>query len=584
MATPKNETDIIEVLDPHTSSNVEVLGRDFTLADSELPKGYFTSANFLGSMFAIGASFGCGVGGFGLAAPVLSFINADIGPDANLSWVSLAYLLTNSVGLMLVGRLSDLFVGRRWFFIGGNALATLGCIVAAVAPNVPTLIAAEVLIGLGAASQLSYAFVVGELVPTTHRFIAQAWVFAWAIPSSGLAPAISYAFVQSNVGWRGIFYLLIALNAATTLAWFLFYKPPTFHQKHASSRKSLFLAHFDYIGTLLFTLGLLLFLMGLSWGGTLHSWASANVIATILVGFACLAGFFLYESYARLKEPLLPVHLLRNVPWDVTVLLWALGAAVYYALAIIWPSMVATLYSPGHGFMWAGWMSCISNSGILFGEFVGAFFKRRTDVQIKVVFFIGSVFLAAMAASTPDTPIMAAVFVFLAAAFIGWNEILNSTVATIVINDQREIGTATGIAGSARSFISTICSTVYTVILSNRLAATIPARVPPALIAAGLPSSSVASFLSALTLGTPAAWAAVNGLSAESQAAGVRAYQEANAEAYKTVFLSTIAFCGVGILASFWAPNVDALLTRDVVVQLRGRERIPAPDDGGQKA
>lgn len=60
-------------------------------------------------VFAIGASFGCGVGGFGLAAPVLSFINADIGPDLNLSWVALSYLLTNSVGLMLVGRLSDLF-------------------------------------------------------------------------------------------------------------------------------------------------------------------------------------------------------------------------------------------------------------------------------------------------------------------------------------------------------------------------------------------------------------------------------------------------------------------------------------------
>jgi MFS family permease len=60
-------------------------------------------------VFAIGASFGCGVGGFGLAAPVLSFINADIGPDPNVSWVSLSYLLTNSIGLLLVGRLSDLF-------------------------------------------------------------------------------------------------------------------------------------------------------------------------------------------------------------------------------------------------------------------------------------------------------------------------------------------------------------------------------------------------------------------------------------------------------------------------------------------
>lgn len=133
----------------------------------------------------------------------------------------------------------------------------------------------------------------------------------------------------------------------------------------------------------------------------MHPWKSAHVIATIVVGFVALVGFFVYEAYAGLKEPLLPMHLLKNMPWNITVLLWALGAAVYYALAIIWPSMVATLYSAGHGTMWAGWMSCISNSGILFGEFVGAFFKRKTNIQIIVVFFIGSVFLAGKLVSRP---------------------------------------------------------------------------------------------------------------------------------------------------------------------------------------
>ncbi|KAF2731337.1 MFS general substrate transporter [Polyplosphaeria fusca] len=571
MADTKDDAQVDTIFHLETASDREkqheedIKGRDFTVTDSELPKGYFRSANFLGSMFAIGASFGCGVGGFGLAAPVLAYINADIGPDPNLSWVSLSYLLTNSVGLLLVGRLSDLF-GRRWFFIGGNALATIGCIVAAVAPNIPALIAGETLIGLGAASQLSYAFAVSELVPTTYRFIAQAWVFAWAIPSSGFAPAIAYAFVfESSVGWRGIFYLLTALNAATTVVWFLFYKPPTFEMKHGQGRKRQFLVNFDYIGTLLFTMGLILFLMGISWGGNLYAWKSAHVIATIVLGFLCLSGFFVYEAYGNLKEPLLPMHLFKNMPWNISVLLWALGAAIYYALAILWPSMVAVLYSPGHGTMWAGWVSCISNSGILFGEFVGAFFKRKTNLQIIVVFFIGSVFLAAMASSTPDTPLRAAIFVFLSASFIGWNEILNSAVATICIDDQREIGSATGIAGSARSFISTICSTVYTVILSNRLATTIPARVPPALLAAGLPAGSIETFLVALGTGK---WEGVEGVTERILEVGGRAYREASAEAYNTVFLSTIAFCGVGVVASFFAPNVDHLLGRDVVVQL----------------
>lgn len=39
----------------------------------------------------------------------LGVINADIGPNANVTWVSLVYTLTLAIGLLLVGRLSDLF-------------------------------------------------------------------------------------------------------------------------------------------------------------------------------------------------------------------------------------------------------------------------------------------------------------------------------------------------------------------------------------------------------------------------------------------------------------------------------------------
>lgn len=85
--------------------------------------------------------------------------------------------------------------------------------------------------------------------------------------------------------------------------------------------------------------------------------------------------------------------------------------------------MVATLYRGNHGFMWVGWVSCLSNCGILFGEYCGAWWKKRTDIQIRVVFLLGSTFLGAMAACGPDSLVMACVFCFLATAFIGWNEV-----------------------------------------------------------------------------------------------------------------------------------------------------------------
>lgn len=218
--------------------------------------------------------------------------------------------------------------------------------------------------------------------------------------------------------------------------------------------------------------------------------------------------------------------------------------------------------------MWAGWVSCIPNCGILFGEYCGAWVKRRTDIQIPIVFTIGSALLAAIAACTPSTVTMACIFAFLATMFIGWNEILNSTVATICIDDQREIGTATGAGGSARSTISTICSTVYTVVLSNRLAETIPALLPPALISAGLPASSITAFITAIPTGD---FTTVPDVTPAAIQAGISAYQEASSAAYKTVFLTTIAFSAVGIIVSGWCPNVDKLLVGDVSITIGER-------------
>lgn len=154
-----------------------------------------------------------------MAAPLLGIINADIGPDPNYVWVGLVYILTLAIGQALVGRLSDLF-GRRWFFISGSALALLDCIVSAIATSIPILIGGTVLIGFAAASQLSYTFVLGELVPFKYRFISLACVYVWAVPFSGLGPAISYAFIQHTPHtWRSCYYLMIAINGAAVVFW-----------------------------------------------------------------------------------------------------------------------------------------------------------------------------------------------------------------------------------------------------------------------------------------------------------------------------------------------------------------------------
>ena len=157
MSEPKPAIDHVEKDASNSlADSDDIRGADFTVDESDLAKGYFHSLPFLGSMLALGISFACGVGGFAFAAPILSYINGDIGPDPNLTWVALTYTLTTGVCLILVGRLSDLF-GRRWFMIGGAFLGTLGTIVCATAKDIPALIAGETLVGLGASCQISFA-------------------------------------------------------------------------------------------------------------------------------------------------------------------------------------------------------------------------------------------------------------------------------------------------------------------------------------------------------------------------------------------------------------------------------------------
>lgn len=211
--------------------------------------------------------------------------------------------------------------------------------------------------------------------------------------------------------------------------------------------------------------------------------------------------------------------------------------------------MVAVLYTNDSGAsMYSGWLNCISGTMIVAGQIIGGcltVYIGKTKVQCITVLTVGGALLGAMASCNPDTKDRAIALMSIGCFFIGWNETVCLANAGIEVEDQQEIGTAVGMAGSIRSAISTICSSVYVAVLTNRLGQTIPKEVPPAVIQAGLAPSSVPAFLGGFTTGN---FSAVPGLTADITAVGVRAYKEANAHAYSTVFLTTIAFSGIAIL------------------------------------
>jgi hypothetical protein len=204
-----------------------------------------------------------------------------------------------------------------------------------------------------------------------YRFLMNAIIFVFSLPTAGFGAAISTAFIiHTNAGWRWVYYLLIILNGVTALLYAVFYFPPTFHQKHGRDTVTSWLKHFDYGGLLLYTAGLVLFILGLSSGGSLYPWTDAKVIAPLVVGFLCLVALFFYETFMDLKEPLIPMHLFKNRGWVASMLSLSIGASVYYSQAIIWPQMTANVYAKGR-VEWSGIVSCLVGVGITLGEIIG---------------------------------------------------------------------------------------------------------------------------------------------------------------------------------------------------------------------
>ena len=121
------------------------------------------------------------------------------------------------------------------------------------------------------AAQASFAFVMGELVPIKYRFLANAGIYLMGYPLNVFGPKIAIELSLSpSLGWRWCFYILIIVNTVSTACWFFFYHPPTFTMLNEGASKKQLVLKFDFIGFVLFTGGLTILVLGLSWGGSIY--------------------------------------------------------------------------------------------------------------------------------------------------------------------------------------------------------------------------------------------------------------------------------------------------------------------------
>jgi MFS family permease len=223
-----------------------------------------------------------------------SSANQLLGPDPNIVWVATGYTLAIGVSCLVWGRLSDIF-GRRWFFIGGNALALIGSILGSTAPNVTALIFCQVMVGLAFPAQLSFSVALAELIPNSLRGYMNGLLFFVAMPFSTFGPVIARLLQENTAqGWRWAYYINVILVGLTMILSLVCYHPPDFSRLHTKVTKTQVFKNMDYGGIVLFAAGVALTLTGLNWGGQQYAWVSGQTLGALIGGLVSMVLFIFW--------------------------------------------------------------------------------------------------------------------------------------------------------------------------------------------------------------------------------------------------------------------------------------------------
>jgi hypothetical protein len=117
---------------------------------------------------------------------------------------------------------------------------------------------------------------------------------------------------------------------------------------------------------------------------------------------------------------------------------------------------------------------------------------------------------------------------------------------------------------------------VFIAVLDSKIPGKIASMVPPAAVAAGLPSSSLQALSGAITNGTASALASVPGMSGSIELAVTDALSDAYAASYSYVYYSVLPIGAVAIFSACVLRDYDSKLTGHVPKQIYRGDREPS--------
>ena len=389
-------------------------------------------------------------------------------------------------------------------------------------------------------------------------------------------PLISWVIIKETKNWRICYYIMIAFQIINLAMLWFFYHPPSFRVKqaqHGKTKRQL-LREFDWIGLFLFLAGCTLFIVGVSWGGTLYPWVSGTTLAPLIIGLLTLVGLTIYENYTTLKEPLFPPRLFRAKRHFTTpMVVMAIGGAQYYSNATLWPRLSQLLYAGDE--ISKGLFACVLPLGTIIGGIIVAFSKYIGHQRWQVMFAVAlqTACVGAMSTATMSNSVQSIILTCIISITTSVNLLNGMVLVGFGIVYQEDIGTAAGLAGTSRLLAGAVATAIFSNVTNNKYNQSLPAAVLANVRSFNLPTEAFTRLVVAAKANTAAAYQAVPGITPAIRAAATLGNKQAYLEGAHLSYQVALAFGLLGVICAFFIPSIDERKYTDRTVAVQSKDR-----------